>query len=182
MSSLPARIAFMKELLEEYPQYEIDPVSDFGDCVCGGCGKDYYLYYYSGFRPNKGHYHLPVSKEYQAEIIDTWNMTRRVLPGTYTGAVTFDLPARPYILVRFAAVKDADLSAVTITPDSSLADAAEMPNGYKLLDILKTRLGEQYNGAAKFLYTVPLKTLQQFAGISDETMSEMLAMVNTRES
>lgn len=177
----PARIAFMKELLEEYPQYEIELISDFGDSVCGGCPKEYYLYYYSGFRPNKAHYNLPISREYKAEVIDTWNMTRETLPGTYTGAVTIDLPARQYMLVRFVAVKDVDLSTVIITPDSTFADAAEMPNGYKLLDIIKAKGSEQNEGIEKLIYNMPIKMLQPYAGISDEALAEMLAMVNKKD-
>lgn len=171
----------MKELLEEYPQYEIELISDFGDSVCGGCPKEYYLYYYSGFRPNKAHYNLPISREYKAEVIDTWNMTRETLPGTYTGAVTIDLPARQYMLVRFVAVKDVDLSTVIITPDSTFADAAEMPNGYKLLDIIKAKGSEQNEGIEKLIYNMPIKMLQPYAGISDEALAEMLAMVNKKD-
>ncbi len=176
----PKRIAFMKELLEEYPQYEIEPISEFGDVLCGGCPKDYYLYYYSLFQPCKGHYNLPISRMYKAEVIDTWNMTREELPGTYTGAVTIDLPSRPYMLVRFVAVEEVDLSTVTITADSTFADAADMPNGYKLLDMLKAQMGEQFEQAKGFIWNQPIKSLQQFGGLGDEQLAGMLAMVNEK--
>lgn len=176
----PARIAFMKGLLEEYPQYEIDPISDFGEVLCGGCPKEYYLYYYSGFQPNAGHYNLPIRKKYTAEVIDTWNMTRTKLPGTYTGAVTIDLPARPYMLVRFVAVEDTDLSKITITADSTLADALEMPNGHKLLDFLKTKLGNQYETMSNFIQAFPLKSLTQFGVLDDKTLNDLLVMVNEK--
>lgn len=174
----PARIAFLRELLEEYPQYEIDPISDFGDALCGGCGKEYLLYYYSGFRPTSAHYNLTVTKNYQAEIIDTWNMTRELLPGTYSGTFSLTLPGREYMLVRFVAVEDADLSKITITRDNTFADVEDMPNGYKMLEVVKAHAKEQYDVLKQYAWGLPISTYQQYTGISDEEMDRMLGLVN----
>ena len=175
----PARIAFMRELLEEYPQYEIEIISDFGDNVCGGCPKEYYLYYYSGFQPTTTHYNLPISHRYQAEIIDTWNMTRQALDGTYTGNVTLDMPGRPYMLVRFVAVEDVDLAAVVLTEENTFADAAEMPGGEQIVELLKKPVGEeQFEKMKKFIWNQPLSMLKRFGGISEEQFDGLLAMIN----
>lgn len=39
--------------------------------------------------------------EYHAEVIDTWNMTREFLPGSYSGDTIIQFPSKPYMLVRF---------------------------------------------------------------------------------
>ena len=78
------------------------------------------------------------------------------------------------------AVEEVDLSAVTITADSTFADAADMPNGYKLLDMLKAQMGEQFEQAKGFIWNQPIKSLQQFGGLGDEQLAGMLAMVNEK--
>lgn len=99
--SSPSRIAFLREILEEYPKYTLSLLSDFGDVLCGGVEKEYYLFYYSFFQPCAGHMRLPEEYEYHAEVIDTWNMTREFLPGSYSGDTIIQLPSKPYMLVRF---------------------------------------------------------------------------------
>lgn len=37
---------------------------------------------------------------YHVDVIDTWNMTVKRLPGTYEGAFLIDLPGIPYMAVR----------------------------------------------------------------------------------
>ena len=56
-----------------------------------------------------------------------------------------------------------------------------MPNGYKLLDIIKAKGSEQNEGIEKLIYNMPIKMLQPYAGISDEALAEMLAMVNKKD-
>jgi len=43
---------------------------------------------------------------YRASVIDTWAMTIRELPGTYTGHFTIDLPGKPYMAVRLEKAGD----------------------------------------------------------------------------
>lgn len=96
-----SRIAYLKKIMGEYPEYRISLLADFGDVLCGGVEKEYYLFYYSFFQPSLGHMCIPKEYEYCAEVIDTWNMTREYLPETYSGDITIQLLSKPYMLVRF---------------------------------------------------------------------------------
>jgi hypothetical protein len=59
----------------------------------------YYIYYY-GFRcPAFKEYHFDNDTEYEAEVIDTWNMTITKC-GTFKGKFKVDLLGKPYMAVR----------------------------------------------------------------------------------
>ncbi len=121
--SSPARIGFLRKILEDCPGY-IDPRmgnrADW-DLPWGMSGERFYresrspygvmrteyaewmLCYFSFARPRFRNFTLPEDIRYQIDVIDTWNMTVDTLPGTYSGTVRVDLPAREYMAVRFRA-------------------------------------------------------------------------------
>lgn len=103
--SSPARFQFMHKILEETPgpglrQFEIQYCDDLAATVDAEIEVPYYLFYY-GFRtPKFKEYSLDDTKEYEVEIIDTWNMTIMKCEGTFHGKFRIDLPGTQYILVR----------------------------------------------------------------------------------
>ncbi|MBK3574726.1 DUF5605 domain-containing protein [Streptomyces sp. MBT65] len=103
----PARIAFLRDILEETPGDGIDPLPSDWDVPVGGVEGRYYLTYFGFMQPRRRTFALAPGVRYEAEVIDTWNMTVTPLPGTYEGVFTLPLPARPYIAVRLVA-RDSD--------------------------------------------------------------------------
>lgn len=114
----PARIRFMRELVETLPG---DAVSvKLGPPHCCNAllygekfvhqrqmfgmtidehSAEYMLYYLNFTQPQKFTLDLKNNLTYTAEIIDTWNMTVHKVPGIHTGKVSLKLPGRPYMAV-----------------------------------------------------------------------------------
>lgn len=102
----PARIRFLKKIIEEAPEGAV-PLKVTAenheanwDVPCLHCGDDYFLYYFGFFRPSFRTYELPPEKEYTIELIDTWNMTIQKLEGTWKGNIRIEMPSREYMAVR----------------------------------------------------------------------------------
>jgi hypothetical protein len=95
----PPRIAFLKDILEDGPQSGFEPVP-------GGVakGQDYYLFYFGVRQPAEYAFELPEEHEYEAEIIDPWEMTVGKVQGTFSGEFVLELPGRPYLAVRMRKV------------------------------------------------------------------------------
>jgi hypothetical protein len=100
----PARIAFLRDILEEavaeLDRPGLEPVDRF---AVGEPGR-YYLYYYGLYQPARVHYDLPEDVSFYIEVIDPWEMTVEQLPGVFVGSVEVDLPGRPYLAVRIRRV------------------------------------------------------------------------------
>lgn len=176
--SSPQRIAFLRQLIEEYPQYEIEMISDFGDVLCGGTPKEYLLYYYSFFTPCEGNFKLPVSRNYTLEVIDTWNMTREKQEGVYTGNVTVALPSRPYMLVRFVAVSHRKWEEIKLTPESTFDDLLEMPGKDIIMEELRSRMGSQIEAALPMILQQSLGGFTSMIGMEASLLEELLDRVN----
>lgn len=121
--SSPARLGFLRQILEDAPDY-IDPRgSQEWDLAWGVSGwrhqeeadtpegrvkmeyAQWMLCYFSFARPRFRIFRLPENLRYQIDVIDTWNMTITTLPGEYSGSVRVELPGRQYMAVRFRAVE-----------------------------------------------------------------------------
>ncbi len=100
----PARIAFLRKLLEEHVPEGLDPVvkpgSPFRRYDRASKGESYYLYYFGVAQPGRFQFELPEDKNYQLEIIDPWKMTITPVEGTYSGTFWLDLPSEPYHAVH----------------------------------------------------------------------------------
>lgn len=92
----PARIAFLRRLLQEHAAAGLDPVAREG----AGCGEDYYLYYFGVAQPGRFQFSLPAHGSYALDIIDTWAMTITPVAGRYSGTFMLDLPSKPYHAVQ----------------------------------------------------------------------------------
>jgi len=96
----PKRIAFLRRILEQAPKAALEPISlARGNDALARVGR-YYLFYYGIKQPAVMPMELPPRARFTVEIIDTWNMTIRKLPGTFGGKFRLKLPGRPFIAVR----------------------------------------------------------------------------------
>jgi hypothetical protein len=94
------RIKFYKKYLEERPQEGYKPIDEYSAGVYG----KYYLYYFDLDKPKEWVFDLPEWRNYQVEIIDTWNMTSKVLDNNYHQKFSIDLPGESYMAVKITAV------------------------------------------------------------------------------
>ena len=92
----PARIAFLRQILEESGTHGLEQVHPWGAGVDG----EFYLYYFGVAQPGEWTLELPEGKEYQVDLIDTWEMTSQPFEESYSGKFTVALPTKPYLALR----------------------------------------------------------------------------------
>ena len=93
----PARIAFLRKIMEEGPG-PIDPVN-IGAPAAGIPGM-YYLAYLGPFQSSIKPLKLPEDARFKIEMIDTWEMTIQEVAGTFSGTFDLELPGKPYMALR----------------------------------------------------------------------------------
>jgi hypothetical protein len=125
----PARLAFLKQVLDTAPADGIDPIDKWQNPEYGGRAPDYYLVYFGRRTPTDWVFRLPKPPQGQgtptadglkftAEVLDTWALTVTPVPGTFTLRKQTDyfhadkdnrsipLPGRPYLAIRIQRVKE----------------------------------------------------------------------------
>lgn len=108
----PQRIAFLKDVMNDVPenagplQLTAENHEANWDVPCL-CTKDdsYFLYYFGFFKPAFRTYVLPKGHEYEIELLDTWDMTVKKIPGTFKGEICIELPEKQYMAVRMKEIK-----------------------------------------------------------------------------
>jgi hypothetical protein len=76
----PARIAFLKKILEDGPREGIEPIDRFYETHLGGKAGEYYLVYFGREAPTEWRFELPKDRlvdgmQFHVDVLDTWNMT-----------------------------------------------------------------------------------------------------------
>lgn len=99
----PARIAFLRRILDESPAEGLNPLPN-QKYLCAARDGEHYLFFYDLHQPAEMDYELPETIRFHADLIDPWAMTIQALPGTHSGKFTLKLPGRPYLAVRFRKV------------------------------------------------------------------------------
>lgn len=100
------RFGFLLDILKETPGIGLAPKAAQWDEICAVPQSDYLaeqtgyrLYYCSFMRPSFKEFYFDDETVYEAEVIDTWNMTVEK-KGRYQGKFKVELPGRPYMAVR----------------------------------------------------------------------------------
>ncbi|HUO08516.1 MAG TPA: DUF5605 domain-containing protein [Phycisphaerae bacterium] len=118
----PARLAFLKKILESGPADGIEPIDEYYETHMGGKAGEYYLVYFGEERPTEWQFRLPRNPpakkaltegmRFHVDVLDTWNMTitpveREFVTAKIAGSgfpVEGDgkitLPGRPYMALR----------------------------------------------------------------------------------
>jgi hypothetical protein len=125
----PARLAFLRKVLEAAPAEGIEPIDKWQNPEYGGQAPDYYLVYLGRQTPDSWEFRLPKPPQgkglppaegmrFKAEVLDTWNMTITPVPGTFTITKQTDyfyadkdgrrvpLPGKPFMAIRIQRLKD----------------------------------------------------------------------------
>lgn len=106
----PARIAFLRKVLEEAPgainRVMVNPAdpTPYWDVAVGAVEEEYYLFYFGFNQPTFRTFKMGEGKKYKVDIIDTWDMTITELSGTYCGDFRIDMPGKQYIAIRMTRV------------------------------------------------------------------------------
>jgi len=97
----PARIAFLRKILEAAPAEGLDNLATY--YLGAGQKGRYYLFYFDVNQPAQYEFDLAPGPRYKADLIDPWAMTITPVPGAFSGKFTMNLPGKPYLAVRFEA-------------------------------------------------------------------------------
>jgi hypothetical protein len=102
----PARIAFLRKIIDEIPEKGFAPLKrkktgSFLDTI-PGCGiyPEYGLFYFGVHQPAFQWIDLPEKGTWQIDIIDTWEMTIRSAGDGFNGRFRLDLPGKEGIAIR----------------------------------------------------------------------------------
>ena len=121
----PARIAFLRQIIEQAPgsllplkttdaappaaaqELFAQPESvrtlipeGSWNVEAGGYYKtDYFLLYFGMHQPRQRNFNLPEGR-FQIDLIDTWNMTIRRVAEQAQGKISIDMPTQKYMAVR----------------------------------------------------------------------------------
>jgi hypothetical protein len=90
----PARLAFLKKVMEDGPREGIEPIDKWQNPAYGGKAGHYYLVYLGKAAPTAWEFKLPKPPQgpehaladgmkFRAEVLDTWNMTVTPVPGDF---------------------------------------------------------------------------------------------------
>ena len=102
----PARLTFLKKIMQEGPENGIDPHNIWwSNRSCAGKKGEYYLYYIGNSQSARRGLDLPKNSKFKVDIIDAWNMTITPVKGIYKGRCSIKLPGKPYIAVRARKIK-----------------------------------------------------------------------------
>jgi hypothetical protein len=108
----PKRLEFLRQILDEAPSDELEPV-DFGhDVGCVGkpvsSGKpgEYYLLYFGIRQPAFRRLDLPEDHRFIIDVIDTWEMNVQRACGSFSGKCQIELPGKPYVALRIVRQTD----------------------------------------------------------------------------
>jgi len=103
----PARIAFLRRILEEGPAGGLNPVGEITNTHIASAGQpgEYYLTYFGNRQPREVTFSLPPGQQYRAEVIDTWEMTVTPLDQPVGHQSTIALPGKPYLAVRLRRIR-----------------------------------------------------------------------------
>ncbi len=120
----PARLKFLRDVMDASPAAGIEPIDKWQDLQTAGQPGDYYLVYFGHQKPTEWTFELPraglsAGMKFTAEILDTWNMTVTpvkdefeivTVEGAYRyrskGDRAIKLEGNPFIAIRFKRVAD----------------------------------------------------------------------------
>ncbi len=103
----PARIAFLKKILEEVPGQALRALPGYWDVIAAVPEAEpdsgYTLFYFTYLRPLFRDFHLDADRRFEVDVINTWEM-RIEHRGIFGGDFRIPLGGRPYMAIRLRPV------------------------------------------------------------------------------
>lgn len=124
----PARLAFLRKVMEDGPKEGLEPIDKWQNPEYCGKPSEYYLVYLGKQTPQTWKFRLPTPPQakgkaveeamtFRAEVLDTWNMTVTPVDGTFTlkkesnywvcdvNDRAIPLPGKPWLALRITRVR-----------------------------------------------------------------------------
>lgn len=119
----PARIAFLKQVLEHAPPEGINQIDKWQQTNVSGKAGEYYLVYLGAEAPTEWEFILPRNEleegmRFRVEVLDTWDMTATPVEGEFVAKRSSQylfgeasgrkvvLPGKPWICLRITRVRE----------------------------------------------------------------------------
>ncbi|HSH94170.1 MAG TPA: DUF5605 domain-containing protein, partial [Roseimicrobium sp.] len=112
----PARIAFLRKVLQEGPSVGLEPIDKWQDDRTACRPGEFYLVYFGKDRPTEWTFELPKAglsegMTFRVELLDTWDMTTTPVERVFkietndgyryrAGGAAIRLPGKPYVALR----------------------------------------------------------------------------------
>jgi hypothetical protein len=96
----PARIGFLRSIVQDAPSQKWGPLGSRGDWAAIGVEGEYMLTYFGQNQPSYWPLELPENAEYHLDVIDAQAMMITPIAKTLSGRCTVDLPGKPYCALR----------------------------------------------------------------------------------
>lgn len=93
------RIAFLRKIMEEGPPQGLEPATQpplhtWSHVCCAGVHPSYFLAYLDMHAPSEIGLTLPQGNTYRVEVLDTWEMTVKVLAEAASGVARLPMPGK----------------------------------------------------------------------------------------
>jgi hypothetical protein len=95
----PARIAFLRRVIQDAPGGHLEPLDSGTAVPAAGVEGDYHLLYFGLDRPLFSTPKVPAGG-YRVDVIDTWNMTIDTRADQFDGSAPVSLPGREFLALR----------------------------------------------------------------------------------
>lgn len=170
------RIKFLREVMADYGWPRFDCCQNGEQLPLGIEDDRVFAWYYGCTQSTTQDIVLPACGKYQIEVIDTWNMERRVLDGLHNGVTEVFLGQQSYMAV-FAKRVDVTPPPARFDGDCLLRDLRHYKGGKKLYWILKKT--PILNGNT-FVFYDSLNHLKLLAGdaLTDDLIRELCEFAN----
>ena len=97
------RIRFLRSIVESGPPIGLTPIGLRTSPWRADKGDEFVVAYFGVHAPSGWTARLPRGRRFVIELLDTWRMTRRRLPGTWADGELVPLPRRSYLALRATA-------------------------------------------------------------------------------
>lgn len=99
----PARIFFLKDIMDAGPDAGWEPAAGAWDYPTAGVNNTVFISYLGLTQARHHLFLLDPTRSYTVDVIDTWGMTSTTVAQGARGRIDVPLPGKPYIAVRFVA-------------------------------------------------------------------------------
>lgn len=173
----PARIRFLRQVMERCPDIRLTCESGPGQLPRALAGAEVQLVYFGVNQPVTYLLQPLGSGPYKVEVLDTWNMTVEELPRPVQGPTEIALPGKPYLALLCTALQPG--AAQPFTRDSTFEQMQLTLGGRRLLKLLRVLLRQNYAG----IQTMTLHQVSAFAGgfLDGRAGDGILRIVNKNE-
>jgi len=95
----PARIGFLRSIVDDAPSRTWEPISAGNEWSTIGVEGEYWLTYFGHAQPAYWPISLPEGS-FHIDVIDAWEMTVTDLPDSFSGECVVPLPGKPHCAIR----------------------------------------------------------------------------------